>query len=272
MAGITLYGCEGGKPHCREYLQIQLREPLVVGQRYEMSLWVNHIPRSIHIDGLSVLFSRERPYNPTDALLEGDPQVIAEGILDYHEDWQQVKREFVAKDLHEFITIGNFLPDSLTGTRGPREFLQFAYYYIDDVSLIKLPPILEVPIPEDDLSRLPLKTGSVIRLNNIYFDHDRSDFLPRSYRELNTLLQIMQDNPQMEIEIHGHTDSSGTDSYNKRLSTDRAQAVVKFLRSHGVEAERTRYQGYGSSKPVASNAHEYGRSKNRRVECHILKY
>ena len=129
---------------------------------------------------------------------------------------------------------------------------------------------LPVPVPEDDLSKLKIETGKVVRLKNIFFETDKADLLPRSYVELNKLLEMMRDNPGMVIEIHGHTDTRGTADYNQGLSERRAAAVTDFLISNGIAAERARYKGFGSTQPVAANNTEEGRQLNRRVEFVIV--
>lgn len=273
MAGITLMGCEGGKPHCREYLQIQLTEPLVVNQRYEIALWVKPLPRSMRIRNIGVVFSEERMHSPVDERIALDPVVEAGEVL-ISGEWTCIRNEFYAMEPSEYLVIGNFHSDADTEYEivDHEGSLSFAYYYVDDVTLVKLPPILEVPVPEDDLSNMSLSEGQTVTLKNIYFAHDRADFLPRSYRELNTLLRILKENPHMTIEVKGHTDNVGTDIYNQELSIARAKAVVNYLRENGISEKRLRYSGYGSTMPVASNTEEDGRQKNRRVEFLILTY
>jgi outer membrane protein OmpA-like peptidoglycan-associated protein len=141
---------------------------------------------------------------------------------------------------------------------------------VDDVVLKKLPPILEVPIAPDDLSYAVLESGKTIRLNYIFFNSGKADFLPRSFRELNILLGIMHDNPEMIIEVHGHTDTFGSEEYNQQLSIKRALNVVTYLTNHGIKSERLRYAGFGDTMPVADNSTEEGRSRNRRVEFYIV--
>lgn len=110
-----------------------------------------------------------------------------------------------------------------------------------------------------------------IRLDNIYFDFDKSTLRSESYKELDKLLQFLRDNPTMHVEISGHTDSKGTAAYNKQLSTKRAKVVVDYLVGKGISASRLTHQGYGFDKPVASNDTEAGRQLNRRTEFKILK-
>ena len=273
MVGITVYGCDGGKPHCREYIQIQLTEPLVQDQRYSVSFWTKHLPQSVRIRNLGVAFSEKRNSINLDDLLPLEATVAPGHVLkDDKGNWQEVKAEFVASEEGQYLVIGNFYSDSDTESEDCEgaSALPFGYYYIDDVSLRKLPPILPIPVRENDLTKAVLETGRTIRLDNIYFEYDRDDFLPRSYQELGTLVQIMKDNPTMRIEVRGHTDNTGDTDYNNTLSLSRARAVVDYLIDHGVPSRRLQSRGYGSKDPIATNTTEEGRQQNRRVEFLIL--
>lgn len=273
MTGITAYGCEEGKPHCREYMQIQLKEPLVIGQGYYAEFYVSHLPRSIQINNLGMFFSKTKVKVNTDALLDYEPQFFAKEVLSAPEHkWVKVSGNFVADKEAEYLVIGNFFPDSLTAKKIPfSNCLNYAYYYIDDVVIKKTDPFVEVPIKEDDLCCISVEEGKIIQLKNIFFDTDKAELLPRSYVELNKLLNLMLDNPTMVIEIRGHTDSLGEHDYNIYLSRKRAKAVVEYLNKKGISRSRTRYKGYGNTQPVASNETDSGRQKNRRVEFLIIK-
>lgn len=273
MVGITGYGCEEGKPHCREYIQIQLKEPLVIGQGYYAEFYVSHLPRSIQINGIGMFFSESKIKVKTDALLNFKPQVMAEDILSAPEHkWIKVSGNFIAETEADYLLIGNFLADSLTANRIPfSNCLNYAYYYIDDVVVKKTDPFVKVPIQEDDLCCIDLEEGKIIQLKNIFFDTDKAELLPRSFMELKKLLAIMENNPNMVIEMRGHTDSVGEDNYNLYLSRKRAKAVVEYLNDNGISRSRTRYKGYGNTSPIASNRSEEGRQLNRRVEFLIIK-
>lgn len=273
MIGITVYGCKGGKPHCREYVQAQLIEPLVVGQRYGVRLKYKHLPRSIRIANLGVCFVESLIRENIDTRLDEHPWVESDHVLSTDgAGWKILEGDFFAGKAADYIIIGNFRSDEETTTSRAEheESLPFAYYYIDEVEVRKLPPILDVPPDPDDLANVELEKGKRFVLNNIYFDHDRADFLPRSYRELNTLLNIMRKNPNMRIEIHGHTDDVGTDDYNYQLSLSRAYAVVEFLTENEIAPERVVARGYGSDAPLDTNETADGRQKNRRVEFLVL--
>jgi len=123
-----------------------------------------------------------------------------------------------------------------------------------------------------NLALKKLAVGNIFVLRNIYFDFDKAILKPTSNKELNNLLQLLEKNPAMNIEISGHTDSKGSDEYNKILSKKRAQAVVNWLVSKGISKDRLTYEGYGESRPLASNDDEpEGRELNRRTEFKILK-
>jgi OmpA-OmpF porin, OOP family len=119
---------------------------------------------------------------------------------------------------------------------------------------------------------VPIAENAIVTLNTIFFDFDKSVVKPAAFPELERIVKMMKDRPAMSIEIGGHTDSIGTDEYNLKLSDRRANAVVKFLLSKGVDTIRITAVGYGEKKPRASNAKEVGgRAVNRRVEFKILK-
>lgn len=103
-------------------------------------------------------------------------------------------------------------------------------------------------------------------LDGITFKLNSAEIEPASEATLQRALVSLLDNPDVRVEIGGHTDDLGTVERNQRLSEERAEAVATWLRAHRVDAGRLRTRGYGSSKPVAPNADEAGRARNRRIE------
>jgi len=119
------------------------------------------------------------------------------------------------------------------------------------------------------LRKLAVGVSGVLR--NIYFDFDKWSFKSESYNELNKLERMMQQNPNIRVEISGHTDNIGTKTYNMYLSRKRAEAVKDFLTGKGIDARRIKATGYGETRPLASNDDEKeGRELNRRVEFLVI--
>ncbi|MBQ0015866.1 MAG: OmpA family protein, partial [Bacteroidales bacterium] len=116
----------------------------------------------------------------------------------------------------------------------------------------------------------PIEIGEQITLRNIFFETAQYELLPTSKVELKTLLDILEKNPQIKVEIAGHTDNVGKSEANQTLSEQRAQSVYNWLIENGIDESRLSYQGYGDSKPIATNDTEQGRSQNRRTTMTII--
>jgi outer membrane protein OmpA-like peptidoglycan-associated protein len=108
--------------------------------------------------------------------------------------------------------------------------------------------------------------GVVVNLPDILFDINKATLKPSAQVAMGKLAGIVSVFPDINLRVEGHTDSTGTDAINDRLSHDRANAVVAFLRGQGVAARRMTAEGYGSRLPRADNSTVEGRAKNRRVE------
>ena len=108
-------------------------------------------------------------------------------------------------------------------------------------------------------------------LEGVNFDFDKATLRQEDVSELDKNVEALKAWGDVNIEVAGHTDSMGSDAYNMKLSQRRAEAVRNFLISRGVAADRLTAKGYGESQPVADNATEEGRFKNRRVELAPLK-
>ncbi len=113
--------------------------------------------------------------------------------------------------------------------------------------------------------------GTTAVLQNIFFDVDKYDLKEKSVTELDKVTRFLKENPGFRIEISGHTDNVGSDSYNIELSLKRAQAVYNHLISTGIDPKRLSTRGYGASRPLADNSTEAGRQQNRRIEFKLLR-
>lgn len=121
-----------------------------------------------------------------------------------------------------------------------------------------------------DIGLQPIEANASVILNNIFFDVNQYELKPESVAELDKVVQLMNDNAGIKILISGHTDNTGKDADNIRLSGNRAKAVVAYLQSKGIAIARLQYKGLGAANPIADNATEEGKTQNRRTELTIL--
>jgi OmpA-OmpF porin, OOP family len=186
--------------------------------------------------------------------------------------------EIVYENLNEGTIVGKALSDPNTGQYtivlpGGTTYGFLAekekFYAVSDYLDLNTTKLYEEV--KRDLYLSPIEAGEVIRLNNIFFDTDKSVLRKESTAELSRLITFLKANPTMIIQLEGHTDSQGNADYNLRLSGDRATAVRNYLMQHGIAESRLKSEGFGKSKPVASNDTPDGRQQNRRVEFRILQ-
>ncbi|WP_421939715.1 OmpA family protein [Pedobacter sp.] len=116
-----------------------------------------------------------------------------------------------------------------------------------------------------------IKSGANVTLKNIFFDTNKYNLLPASIRELELLINFLNENEKVAIEIQGHTDNIGDNKLNEKLSFNRANAVYEYLIKHEIPANRLTFKGFGASKPMADNKTELGRKNNRRTSFVITK-
>jgi OmpA-OmpF porin, OOP family len=127
-----------------------------------------------------------------------------------------------------------------------------------------------VPVDKDFLLA-PISKGAITNLNNIFFETDKYDLADKSKTELKKVIAFLKLNPNLIIQINGHTDNIGTDAYNQVLSEKRAKSVYEFLLNNGVNPSRVKFSGLGSSEPIAPNDSEANRQLNRRIEIKIVQ-
>lgn len=112
--------------------------------------------------------------------------------------------------------------------------------------------------------------NTITRLENIFFDFDKSTLQPASEVELEKLLRFLENNPTLKIELRGHTDDRGSEEYNQELSEARAQRVKSWLVERGIAQERLTARGFGESQPEVPNTSDENRARNRRTEFRIV--
>jgi outer membrane protein OmpA-like peptidoglycan-associated protein len=139
--------------------------------------------------------------------------------------------------------------------------------YIETKKLIKEDNRL---LEDSDFEMKPIQVGASYQINDIYFATNSSELTSASKFVLDILIDFLMDNSHVAIEIQGHTDNIGNRKDNLILSENRAKEVYKYLVENHIEANRLRYKGYADTKPIADNATEKGRAKNRRTVFVIL--
>ncbi len=123
-------------------------------------------------------------------------------------------------------------------------------------------------VESNDLTPLPQTGEFNMTLENVYFDHDSSEVIKNRF--LDEKLDLLADNlklyPEVEVKVIGHTDATGSESYNRGLSQSRAESVAELITLRGIDKSRIKAVGMGESRPIATNSTATGRASNRRVE------
>jgi len=117
----------------------------------------------------------------------------------------------------------------------------------------------------------PLGDGISIVLKNVFFELNSAALSTASFHELRLINALLVQNPSIHIELGGHTDNTGSEAFNQRLSLERAESVKQWLVKQGVDKQRIKTVGYGASKPVDDNSTVEGRAANRRTELKIVR-
>lgn len=132
--------------------------------------------------------------------------------------------------------------------------------------------------PKDiDASRKVLRnieltpSGQTIRLNHLIFAQGKSTIDPKSFPELDEVVQMMKENPKIEIRLEGHTDNQGSSKANMELSQARVDATKKYIVSKGISKGRVETKAFGGTQPLSNEMTQEARALNRRVEMRILK-
>jgi OmpA-OmpF porin, OOP family len=135
-------------------------------------------------------------------------------------------------------------------------------------------PLMEVQAerPPPGPGRVVLTASNIAIMDKVQFETGKANVKPESHGLLDEVAKMLKDNPQVElISVEGHTDSTGSPDFNRKLSQQRAEAVAKYLASKGIKGARMEPKGFGPDRPIADNESDTGREANRRVEFNILK-
>ena len=156
-----------------------------------------------------------------------------------------------------YVAIAPFNDDYIMTVK--KEGYVYETRYISRIdSTFKTPARIDVDIE-------PIELNKSYRINDIYFDFNKSDLTNGSKAVLDQLIEFLDENPKIQIQIQGHTDNIGNDTDNLKLSENRARSVYNYLVDKGIKNTRLTYKGFGKTMPVANNDTEEGRARNRRT-------
>lgn len=130
-------------------------------------------------------------------------------------------------------------------------------------------PECRTPVPGERINLDGCGTGDVIVLNGVNFEFNKATLTDNAKTILNDVDSELVAHPDIKVELAGHTDGRGSESYNLKLSQRRAESVRSYLMEHGVDGDRMTAVGYGKTQPIASNDTDEGRALNRRTELRI---
>jgi outer membrane protein OmpA-like peptidoglycan-associated protein len=156
-----------------------------------------------------------------------------------------------------YVAIAPFNDDYIMTVK--KEGYVYESRYISRIdSTFKTPARIDVKIE-------PIELNKSYRINDIYFDFNKSDLTHESKAVLDQLIEFLEENPKIQIQIQGHTDNIGNDADNLHLSANRARSVYNYLVDKKIKSTRLTYRGFGKTMPVANNDTEEGRARNRRT-------
>ena len=258
----------------REYIQVKLAKTLHPGVKTYVEMWViKERQAKLVSNNIGIHFSQKKIFEETEEVVNRVPQFNHEEMINKDgAQWVKIGGSFVPEIPLIYMTIGNFFDNDHTQVEKYEHYAAspytppYAYYLIDDIRVWQ-----EGQEPEPVFDTINIKVDEAIILENIVFKFDRAELEASSKEELEKLYSFLQDNPVINIAIHGHTDNKGNEEYNLKLSEARSQAVVNYLIDRGISSDRMTYQGFGEQKPVVSNETEEGRAQNRRVEFMVIK-
>lgn len=297
--GIYAYASRYIKRNFREYVQVELKQPMVIGNTYCIKAHVFLSQSSNRsVGALGVVASKIKTMQNHENEIS-----IAGGKATYmlqadrspldSRDWTEIRCDYKAQGGERYLIIGNFDDDRKTIVSGAIEndtfknpHVDFAYYFIDDVCVTDLSTNFSCDCGSFDLERTrgeqrivmdfrvekkEYELGQVVIMENLTFEKDKSTMKPGSHEVINDLVGTLRLHPNYHVEISGHTDDRGDPQNNQLLSKKRAEAVYNYLLSCGIEAERLSFKGYGQSRPIALNQSAEGREKNERIQFMITK-
>ncbi len=280
----------------REFIQVKLNDKLEAGNKYYFEMWISWSDHSNYYGkefGASI-YHKKPSYTSDYFIFTNPPQITIEnprGIVQSDSSsWIRVSGFYRSKGGEKYLSIGNFSTTHFKDRLKKKHWwsLRFwhheAYYFVDAISLVKIEEydkendtILAENI--DDSTMLDdnenyvydIEKDSTLIIENLQFESGSDKLLQSSYRELELILEYINENPGKNLQIIGHTDDVGSTASNQKLSENRAKSVYKYFLQNQINKNRISYMGKGESDPIESNETGTGRKANRRVELKLIE-
>ena len=271
----------------REYIQTSLSLPLEKDKYYLLTMHISLADYSrATVDQLGVCFLTNKVNYTNSYVITNLKPVYAKIENEIGRDtakWHQISIIYKSVGGESYLLIGSFEINKIqkTKVKAPKNIKsrinqiseRDAYYYIDDVSLIKTSNYSQIDSVVNSKQILLYASSKSTKfiLKNILFASNESILLPISNFELDIIVEYLNKNPHAKIEVDGHTDNIGSENKNKTLSEKRAKAVANYFIIKNIDKDRIIYRGLGSLSPKATNETAEGRQINRRVEFTIVE-
>lgn len=263
MVGIKTFGCLSDMPHCKEYLQVKLKEPIRNGQIYLMEYWLRPLENGIKTNSIGLFF--------TDRALSGgdgeeavmyNPVVNVDEILKDHSQWTKISAYVQANSFLDYMLIGNFNMDPQTDTIAQAWTVDYSYYLVDDVMVrpVTMSEFVSADVNWDWGSTLLLNTD----INKGLLDLNNSLKL-----DLDKLAAHLKSNTNYVIEVAGHCHQLGNSDRNRLAAEEMVKLVRDYMILKGVDRNQISYNAIGDE--VAAIPGCTDPIKNSRVEIVVIQ-
>lgn len=254
-----------------EVISTMLKAPLVAGEEYLIKIYV---AKSIHfcssgIKNITVAFTKS-PFNKkveTIPPLFFNLKHINLYSIDFKavrsaNEWVEFSNVYKAKGGEHYFHLGTFTMSPSIQKENDGAIL------IDSLKNDNRCTLICYDNVSIELS--PFKKNSPVVVSGILFENNKSVLKKESIKSLDQLYNMLVKLNKKKIKINGHTDNSGNETNNKKLSEERAKEVMKYLVKKGIPANKITFAGYGGSKPISDNTTPEGNAKNRRVDVELM--
>ena len=275
-AGIITYQENKSFTIFREYIEVKLTETLEIGKTINVEFWViKEREAKIVSNNIGCYFAVGRMSSTANDNLKLKPHINHNTIINEIEPkWVKISGQLKVDKPYKYLLIGNFFDNENTKTKQYKDYTgnayipPYAYYLVDDVRVWYDGTKEEVGVKEKN----PLIKDKIIENALVEFEHDSAIIKLGSTANLDRLIaDIKTSQNRYRINVIGHTDNTGTTSYNLELSSRRAQSVLQYMIDKGISAKFLTSKGLGETQPVAKNDTAENKLRNRRVEIILNK-